>query len=946
MAGGFALQTNLIVNDKYRIIRGIYRDDFSSIYVVNEVNSQKNLTLKEILNPVTDIISQSISKELKKVTEKYVKIDKSPDSPRMLDFFFYEGKSYLVLDYKDDETVERLLLYPSLGKTLKDRYIVVRGIASGGFGSVYLVRDLSLPGKYWAAKEMHEESDQEVIEKSFKIEAEMLAKLEHNCIPRVTDSFVESKKLYLIMDYIKGETLAKYLKKLPEGGYFSEEQIVTWAVQICDVLHYLHNRPTPIVFRDLKPDNIMITDEGVLKLIDFGIARVFQDTKTVTTKYALLTEGYAPPEQWMGKAEPRSDIYALGATLMCLITKINPQELAPEFPPPKTLNPKISDKLSNIVLKALQPRISDRYETIREMKQELLQLQKSKESSESEFKHLEDADRYREEGEYLKASFEYMKVLDFNCDNERALMGIGECYELLGLKDKAQEHYLNILNRNTEPELRDNVQNKLAACGIKTRAVAIEDNGFEENNSSSPRYNTIATSTGKNYDMVEKTKKTVIGTIYSPVAPAPVKEIKKQSHPLIKIFVAVALLFVIVSAGVVFLMKKSESPEKVYAKTLASVEEKKDLAIASSNMDKLLDKFNEKKVSLTEEDSNKLVKAWIEWAELAVKEKNPALKDVKKIEEQLKKLNRPEKKKFLKIYSSLLDNLLKKEDSDFKEEEEVLAIIEDFPPGDFEGKRGEKLGRYHRILGQNYLKSNSPDTVKGVDHLKTSDTLDNDNRDTRLALASYYMEHEDYENVIKYAETYAKNDTDISIMVADAYCFKKKDKNIKKNMSEALTRYNFTWENIKSYKSKGDKSKDDKIEKYRQRLVEGYNAIGSYYLDRKKNEDAIKIFSKARTIDEKNEASRKGLVRAYVAIGLKFYRQGFDYYDKAADNFKSAKKLDPSNTTATDYLNKIAKEKKEAEQYVPPVQNSYPDNYRYQYEPTQPEPGGNDLKTW
>ncbi len=931
MAGGFALQTNFILNDKYRIIRGIYRDDFSSIYVVNEVNSQKNLTMKEILNPVTDIISQSISKELKKVTEKYVKIDKSPDSPRMLDFFFYDGKSYLVMDYKDDETVERLLLYPSLGKTLKDRYIVVRGIASGGFGSVYLVRDLSLPGKYWAAKEMHEESDQEVIEKSFKIEAEMLAKLEHNCIPRVIDSFVESKKLYLIMDYIKGETLSKYLKKLPEGGYFSEEQIVTWGVQICDVLHYLHNRPTPIVFRDLKPDNIMITDEGVLKLIDFGIARVFQDTKTVTTKYALLTEGYAPPEQWMGKAEPRSDIYALGATLMCLITKINPQELAPEFPPPKTLNPKVSDKLSNIVLKALQPKISDRYETIMEMKQELLELLKSKESSESEVKHMEQADRYREEGEYLKASFEYMKVLDFNCDNERALMGIGECYELLGLKDKAQEHYFNILNRNTVPSLRTSVQNKLAAYGIKTRSVAIEDNGFEENNLSSPHYNTIVTSTGRNYNIpVEKTKKTVIGTIYSPVPPVPVKEIKAQTNPLIKILVAVALLFVLASAGIVFFVMKPESHEKLYKRTFASVHERKDLSLAFSNMDKLI----QKQVKLSPGNSKDLTLGWIDWARALLKEKNPDLSNVKKILEEAKKVNVSETKEIAETYMSLMDKVLAKEDSDFKEEEEILDIIEKFDADDIPEKRGEKLGKYHRILGKKYLNSVPGDLKNGLKHLNRSLDFDGDNTDTLLALTSYYMDQKDYDNVIKYTKTLDKKDPDISIMLADSYRLKKKDK----NMNESLKYYDLTLEKIKN-------NKNDKIDGYKKRLVNGYNSIGSYYLDRKNNKYAIKIFVKARNIDNKNKDSIKGLVRAHVATGLELYGKGFDSYDNAAYHFKEAKKLDKTNEIATDYLKKIAQAKEDAgKQYISPV-GSEP-VYWTPSAPAQNNKGGNDLDSW
>jgi len=462
-----------ILNHKYKVIRGIYRDDSGSIYLVNELNSNKTYTMKELL-AINE--NSTVIKELKQVAERTVKIDKGRDSPRIIDFFTDSSKSYLVVDGNDERSLERLKVYFSLGKILKGRYVVVRGIASGGFGTVYLVRDISLPGKFWALKEMHDDSDnQEVIEKSFKIEAEMLARLDHISIPRVTDFFVEGRRLFLVMDYIEGESLRRLLTDLPEDGYFPEEKILDWSFQMCDVLHYLHNRPEAIIFRDLKPDNILLTADGKLKLIDFGIARVFEASKKVNTRYALLTEGYAPQEQWLGKAEPRSDIYSLGATLFYLSTKIHPREVAPDFPPLHTLNKNISAGFSKIILKALEPKISDRYENILLMKRDLLDCKKERETCEARVIHLEKARNYKKEKEYLKASFEYMKVIEFNKNDSEALMSIGECYEALGLKDKALEHYVGILNEPLDAVFKGKIQEKISSIAPSKKTLHLKE---------------------------------------------------------------------------------------------------------------------------------------------------------------------------------------------------------------------------------------------------------------------------------------------------------------------------------------------------------------------------------------------------------------------------------------------------------------------------------------
>ena len=274
------LSENTILNNKYRIVKNLYKDEDTSIYLALDLSSEKKFAIKQMDNDKEKTVYETSTFELKEAAQKRVRLDKKANSPEIVDFFTDEKSKYIIIDYTDDSILEKLQLYPSIGKTLKERYIVVRGVSRGGFGSVYLIRDASLPGKYWALKEMHDESNGlEIIEKSFKIEAEMLAKLEHNSIPRITDFFVDGKRLFLVMDYIKGETLKKRLKTLKDEDYFSEEEIIEWALQICDVLAYLHNREKPIIFRDLKPDNIMITEENRIKLIDFGIARVFEGSK-------------------------------------------------------------------------------------------------------------------------------------------------------------------------------------------------------------------------------------------------------------------------------------------------------------------------------------------------------------------------------------------------------------------------------------------------------------------------------------------------------------------------------------------------------------------------------------------------------------------------------------------------------------------------------------------
>ncbi len=212
---------------------------------------------------------------------------------------------------------------------LAGRYQLLSRIGQGGMGAVYKAADTRFNNRPLAIKEMSSTgltpARLQEAEAAFESEAHLLADLLHPNLPRIYEHFTENDRSYLVMDFIEGQTLEEYLEQIG-GGPLPVDQVIKWAEQLCDVLNYLHSHQPPIIFRDLKPANVMISESGHVYLIDFGIARIFKPGKLHDT-VALGSPGYAAPEQY-GKAQstPRSDIYSLGALLHHLLTGIDPSE--------------------------------------------------------------------------------------------------------------------------------------------------------------------------------------------------------------------------------------------------------------------------------------------------------------------------------------------------------------------------------------------------------------------------------------------------------------------------------------------------------------------------------------------------------------------------------------------------------------------------------------------
>lgn len=259
---------------------------------------------------------------------------------------------------------------------LRNRYRILGIVGGGGQGAVYSARDLNFEAKRLVAiKEMRYASKdpnvRSVALATFQREANILATLTHPTIPKIYDFFDQNNRAYLVMEFVNGSDLEVLLGKTRE---LPMEKIIEWSIDLCDVLHYLHTQPKPIIFRDVKPANIMADSLGKARLIDFGIAKIFVSGVKNTM---IGTEGYSAPEQYKGDVSPLSDVYGLGATIHHIVTRKDPRIEQPfsfSERPLRDFNPNAPEYLQKILDRALDMDPSQRYQTCEEMKQDLIRL--------------------------------------------------------------------------------------------------------------------------------------------------------------------------------------------------------------------------------------------------------------------------------------------------------------------------------------------------------------------------------------------------------------------------------------------------------------------------------------------------------------------------------------------------------------------------------------------
>lgn len=262
---------------------------------------------------------------------------------------------------------------------LQQRYIIIEQAGRGGMGAVYLATDTRIANRRIAIKEMSQAhlNDEELPQATarFQQEAAMLGSLSHPNLPRIYDAFSEQERSYLVMDYIEGKTLYQILKEV-KGQPLPVAQVLLYARQLCDVLSYLHQQNPPIIFRDVKPTNVMVTKNGHIYLIDFGIARFFKEGQEQDT-ILLGSPGYAPPEQHgIAQTNPRSDLYGLGATLHYCLTGQDPYAARDHFtfPPIHQYNSQVPFELDQLISSMIATDERKRPASALEVQQTLLKI--------------------------------------------------------------------------------------------------------------------------------------------------------------------------------------------------------------------------------------------------------------------------------------------------------------------------------------------------------------------------------------------------------------------------------------------------------------------------------------------------------------------------------------------------------------------------------------------
>lgn len=311
-----------------------------------------------------------------------------------------------------------------IGSLLDGKYKILNKVGQGGMSVVYLAMN-EKANKQWAVKEVRKDGvrDFEVVKQGLVAETDILKRLSHPNLPSIIDVIETDESFIIIMDYIQGNSLNKALE---EFGAQPQENVIAWAKQLTDVLGYLHSRTPPIIYRDMKPSNIMLKPDGNVTLIDFGTAREYKE-KNLADTTCLGTVGYAAPEQFggMGQTDARTDIYCLGATLYHLVTGMNPCEPPYEIKPIREINPGLSAGLERIILKCTQRDPNDRYQSAAELMFAL--------------------DHYREDDEAFKKKQKRKLATFIAALSLTILCGATSIWGYLSAEQKKSENYDQIL---------------------------------------------------------------------------------------------------------------------------------------------------------------------------------------------------------------------------------------------------------------------------------------------------------------------------------------------------------------------------------------------------------------------------------------------------------------------------------------------------------------------